>query len=189
MKTNTILVIGAVLVALVLAVGVAGYAYAQTPPQPTTPWGRGGMMGGGGMMGRGGGYGAGMMAGGYYSSMHTYMVAVVAKALNMTTDELNAELTSGKTMWLVAQEKGVSAEKFQQIMIDARKTALDQMVADGLLTQAQADAMLARMQNMPMWGGTGEAGGTGGCPMGGDGFGRSGGLWNTTPQTTPSVSY
>lgn len=189
---NKILAVGAVLVALVLAVGVAGYAYAQAPTPPPNPWGRGGMMGGygggmmggrGGMMGGYGGYGAGMMAGGYYNSMHSYMVAAVAKALGMTTDDLNAALTSGKTMWQVAQEKGKTADEFQKIMVDARKTALDQMVADGVITQAQADAMLARMQNMPMWGG---ANGPGGCPMGGSG---RGGRWNTGPQTTPSVSY
>ncbi len=100
------------------------------------------MMGRGGMMGRWTQSGAT----GQYGPMHEYMVGAMAEALGMTDEELDAELAAGKTMWQVAEEKGLSTEEFQQLMIDARTSALEKMVADGVLTQEQADWMQSRMQ-------------------------------------------
>lgn len=184
-----LVIVGAVLIAVVLAFGAAGYVFAQSPTPPTTPWG-GGMMGGrGGMMG-----GRGGMMGGAYGPMHTYMVAAMADALDMTVEDLNGELADGKTMWQVAEAKGLSADEFATLMQTSRQEAVEQMVADGALTQEQADWMLSRMETMPMWGGNG----TGGCPgmgggpgrggFGGGGAGR-GGRWNNPPaEAVPSTS-
>jgi uncharacterized protein YidB (DUF937 family) len=47
----------------------------------------------------------------------------------------------------LAKQLGVPTDKLQQAMTDARKDALDQAVKQGLLTQAQADAMAKRAQN------------------------------------------
>jgi hypothetical protein len=180
------LLIGA-LVGLVLgALVVAGYAFAQSPtPVPQFPFG--GMMGGrqrGGMMG---GYGNGS-SNGQYGPMHEYMEKAFAEALGISQDDLEAELDGGKTMWQVAQEKGKTLEEFQKLMVDARTNAFKQMVADGVITQAQADWMLSRMQNMGGQGG-GRFGGQGGCPGMGGGYG-SGSRWNnpSAPSTSPSGS-
>ena len=48
----------------------------------------------------------------------------------------------------LAQKLGTTVEKLQQAMTDARKDALNQAVKEGMLTQAQADAMLQRQQNV-----------------------------------------
>lgn len=174
-----VVLIAVVAFVVLAALGVAGYAYAQTPTPPTNPFVPGSGYGrGGGMMG-------GWRSAQDYGPMHEYMVAAMAETLGMTVDELNAELAAGKTMWLIAQEKGFTLEQFQTLMLEARQKALEQMVADGVITQAQADWMLDRMQGM--WGGAGGYG----CPgMGGfgpGGFGRGGGRWNTPPaQTAPS---
>ena len=184
------LLIGTIALVAVIAFGVVGYAAAQTiTPTPNAPfggqgYGRGGMMGGrgGGMMGRG-------QQGGIDGPMHTYMVAAFAKALDMTAEDLEAEIDAGKTMWQVAEEKSLSVEEFQTLMVEARTAALKAAVADGVITQAQADWMLSRMQGR---GGAGGSYGSGGCPMHGGGFGPGGGRWNSPsgqPTLTPSANF
>ena len=166
-----LVLIGSVVIVAVFALAVAGFAYAQSP-QPTkpAPFGPGygsGMMGRGGMMGPGGMMGRWNQSGDVqYGPMHEYMVGAMAEALGMTDEALDAELAAGKTMWQVAEAKGLSADEFQKLMVDARKAAFTKMVADGVLTQEQADWMLSRMQGM--WG---QGGAQGGCPMHGGGYG------------------
>lgn len=172
-------------IAVIAALAFAGLAYAQdtTPTTPAIPWGgRGsghGMMGGAGNTG-----GAGMM-GGYRGAargsgtgpMHTYMVEAYAEALGLTVEEVQDQFEAGKTMWQVAADQGLSDEEVQSVMIEARTAALNAMVADGVLTQEQADLMLQRMNTMMSNGFT-----PGNCPMnGGAGAGlrggRGGGRW------------
>lgn len=182
---KNIILIGVAVVFAVVALGVAGivYAYAQTPTPPFTP-GQGGMMRGRGGMGGGMMRGGGMM-GAQGGQMHTYMVEAVAQALDMSVDDLNAELTAGKTMWQVAEAKGLTAEQFTTLMQDARKTALTKMVEAGVITQEQADWMLSRMGGQ---GGTGQYG-PNGCPgMGGGRMGPGGGRWNNQPAPAPSTN-
>jgi len=183
------LLIGALVGIVIGALVVAGYAFAQTPtPVPQFPFGQG-MMGGR----QRGGMGSGMMGGnradGQYGPMHEYMEEAFADALGISQEDLEASLASGKTMWQVAEEKGLTSEQFQKIMVEARQNAFKQMVADGVITQAQADWMLSRMQNM--WGQGGRLGEQGGCPgMGGSFNGGSGSRWNTPlAQPTPSAAY
>jgi hypothetical protein len=75
-----------------------------------------------------------------------YMLEAYAEALDMTADALKEELKSGKSIWDLASAKGIAAEDFDQFMIDAGTSALNKMVADKVITQEQADAMLERMQ-------------------------------------------
>jgi hypothetical protein len=177
---KTILIVGGVLTALlvvaVAALGVFGYAYAQTATRGdgTTVFGPG-MMGrwnndggsyGPGMMGRwnnnAGAYGPGMMGrrGGGFGPMHQYMVNAFAEALGVTPEDLQAQLDAGETMWTLAEAKGMTLDEFTALMTEARTTALNQAVADGALTQEQADWMLQRMAQR-------QAGGygPGNCPM------------------------
>ncbi len=200
------LLIGALVGLVIGTLVVAGYAYAQSPtptptPVPQFPFGPG-MMGGRqgrGMMGGYGAYGqpgangqAGANAQFGYGPMHEYMEKAFATELGISQDDLEAAIASGKTMWQVAQEKGLTTEQFQTAMVNARTNAFKQMVTDGVITQAQADWMLSRMGGrfgggmMGNWGnGTG---GWGGCPGMGGGYGP-GGRWNTNPSqpaTTPA---
>jgi hypothetical protein len=153
----------AILVVVVLALGVTGVVLAQGPKPGATPQpGQGyGMMGSGGMMGRGGMMGAnrnGTQVAGM-GQMHEYMQAALAEKLGVSVEDLNAAYSDGKTFWQIADEKGFTAEEAQQMMLDARTAALDAMVADGTITQEQADWMKNRSGQM-MGGANG-----GGCPM------------------------
>jgi hypothetical protein len=169
----------AVLVAAVIGAGFLGSRVAlaqRAAAQPATASGQPGffgpMTGGFGGFGPNGrdGFGfGGMMGGGWMAAYSSQMHAAVASALGMTTDEFDKGLAAGKSPWQMAQEKGISASDFTTKMTDAMSQVLKQAVADGKLTQAQADAMLARMKQGVgpdmMFGGPGMRGG-GGRPRG-----------------------
>lgn len=69
-----------------------------------------------------------------------------ANALNLTTDELMTQLRSGQTLDQLAQANGTTAQAVTDAALAAAKTRLDQSVNDGTLTQAQADAIYAQLQ-------------------------------------------
>jgi hypothetical protein len=95
-----------------------------------------------------------------YGPLHDYMYKAFAQALGITPEELDARRQSGDTLWVIAQEKGLTTEQFQEMMTTARTNAANQAVADGVITQAQADFMLQRMETMM---GNGYGPGYGGC--------------------------
>lgn len=69
-----------------------------------------------------------------------------AKTLGMTTDALTTALRSGKTLLDLAREKNVDVTKLRTAIADAEKAAIDQLVKDGKLTQAQADKLKANLK-------------------------------------------
>lgn len=177
-----ILIIGTLVGVIVLALGVAGLAYAQnaTPPAPTAP-GYGGF--GPGMMGGRSGFG-GMMGGnrtGTVGPLHEYMIAAFAEALGLTPEELETRHNAGETMWQIAESQGISQEEFGTLWTEARTAALEQAVADGVITQEQADWMIQHMAQRQAAGfGPGSGACTGAGPRGG--FQRGPGWrWNTQP--------
>jgi hypothetical protein len=179
-----LLIIASIALVAVFALGVTGFAFAQsqTPPAPTTPANPGAGQGGWannvtrpGMGGRGGRFGGmsamGAQSTGGYGLMHDEMIAAFAQAFNITPEQLQARLDAGEILWTIAQEKGLSADQFTQLMQQARSAALQQAVADGTLTQAQAGWMQQRMNgNYPDGYGPGSANCTGsGVRQGGRG--------------------
>lgn len=169
MLKNIMLIVAGMLLG-VIVLGVAGYAFAQTQTPPT-PWGPGMKSGrGGGMMG---GTGQGVL--------HDYMLKAWAEAFEMSPEELQARLNQGDTMSTIAQEKGLSQEAFFQMMAGVRTKAIQAAVADGVITQQQAEWMLSHMNRM----GSGGFGARGG---GNRGFGGRGGgpCWGTPQATEPA---
>ena len=132
MKTVKYTLPAVLLIALSLGVGSA---YAQDETPAGIPWGNGAQ-------------GTGLL--------HDYMVDAFADALGVTADELEERLASGETLASVAVDQGISADEFPALWLEARQSALDAAVADGVITAEQADWMQSRMQ----------AGGRGQGPMG-----------------------
>lgn len=176
MKKRTLLVTAGLTAILALGLATLGNArpvYAQdaTPTPPTTPWGER-MMGGQ----HGAHHGAGIMRGNRGENraaggglMHPYMTESFAQALGVSVADLQTQLDAGKTMWQIATEKGLSEEEIKAVMVSARSNALNAMVADGTLTQEQANQRLQRMDRV-------KAGGLGAGNCTGSGFqgGRGG---------------
>ena len=126
--------------------GGRGYNGADADDQWGPGYGRGPMMGAYGWGGPQAGYGGYMMGGAWGAQYHDQMVAAMAKALGMTTDELIKAFSEGKSMLQIAQEKGVSVSDLHDKMAGAMADVLKQAVADGKLTQAQADVILEQVK-------------------------------------------
>jgi hypothetical protein len=129
-KFGILLVIVAV---ATLALGTFGIAYAQSPTQ--TPGTGTGRMGGRGSQNGLGGANTNVGDG----ILHDYMIAAYAEALDIPVADLEARLDSGETMAQIAISTGLTLEQFRTLMVDVRTQAIDQALADGVLTQAQAD--------------------------------------------------
>jgi hypothetical protein len=90
------------------------------------------------------------------------MHAKMAEALGISVEELDAAIAAGKTPYQLAEELEVDFAAVQEAMTAAHAEAVAQAVADGTITQAQADQMLAHHAQM------------GGHKMGADGMGAHG---------------
>ena len=163
------IVLSILIVAVVaIALGTAGFVYAQstTPPTPVPGTGYGYGIMGGGRGARGGMMGQNKASGTQDGLMHDEMIAAYAQKVGISVEDLNARLANGETMAQIASSKGLTADQFTILMTDARSQAIDQAVKNGTLTQAQADWMNQR--------GTGMAkSGNGGRGMRGTGQGRN----------------
>jgi hypothetical protein len=112
------------------------------------------------------------------------LIDVVADLTGLSTDEVAAQRADGKSIATIAEENGVESDAVVDEAMSLRKAALDERVADGTLTQEQADAMLEQMTERlgervdttevgpPSWsGGQGRGGMGGGQGMRGAGAG------------------
>jgi predicted DNA-binding protein YlxM (UPF0122 family) len=69
----------------------------------------------------------------------------VAEVLGMTPEDLRAQLQAGKTLAEIAEAQGVDPQAVCDALHALAEERLQQAVADGQLTQEQADQMLERM--------------------------------------------
>jgi len=154
----------AVLVGIVAALGISSVASAQSPvtPTPTAPTIQTAPRDGFGPRG-----------------LHSQAaLEAAAKALGMTADELSAQLWGGKTLADIAAAKGVDIATVKAAvdaaMVTETKTAIQQAVTDGTLTQAKANWLIEGLDK-GYWGagaaggfgfGMGHGGPRGGGPMG-----------------------
>jgi hypothetical protein len=98
--------------------------------------------------------------------LHDYMIAGFAEAFGMSVEDLQARIDAGETMFDVATSLGMTQEQFTELMVTVRSDAINQALADGVITQEQADWMLSRLAQRQAAGfGTGTCTGT--CQMGG----------------------
>ena len=170
MSKKWLVIIGAATLAGLLLAGMAGLALAQGPqpgqgtPGPGFGWGCGGF---------------GMMSSGSGWNMRQTIWEAAAKSLGLTTDQLAAEFQAGKTLSQVAKEHNVEMATLQKALTDAQKAALDKAVADGWLTQKQADLMLDHMDDM--WQAFGDSGFGPGRWMMGPGWGPGRGMMGRGP--------
>jgi hypothetical protein len=169
---------------VVLALSITGIVLAQDPQETdegVCPFG-------GTCGGVGGGFGMGGF--GYRGTIPSRL----AEELGMTLDELSAALAEGKTVAEIAEEQGVELGDLVAALIAPRAEYLKQAVADGRLTQEQADWMLEEMTEHLTWRleNVGVGGYGGGCGMSGGGWqgsgrgyrggrGMRGGVWGNGP--------
>ena len=136
MKKISRLIIGITVLGLAFFGVSSVLAQESTPPAfPSNPGGRGPRDQSDGQRGGGDGF------------LKEYMPHALASEFGLTLEELDALHKEGITLWEYAQGEGLSSEEFQNKMKSARQTALEEAVADGVLSQEQADWMLNRINN------------------------------------------
>jgi hypothetical protein len=81
-----------------------------------------------------------------FAGVQQAMVDAAASTLGITADELKTQLRSGQTLAQLAQANGTTEQAVVNAALAAAKTKLDEAVAAGTLTQAQADAAYAQLQ-------------------------------------------
>jgi hypothetical protein len=94
-----------------------------------------------------------------HNAIETAVRAAAARVLKITPEALDKEMAAGKTMAAIAAAKNVPLATVRNAMQNARKYAVNQALAAGKITRAQADALL---QAGPRWG---TASGSGARPM------------------------
>ena len=123
--------------ALVILLGTVGMAYAQGPQPPVDghPFFGDGPRGSGHQMG--GRWGWGMRG--------SSLVDATAEVTGLTVEDVIAALQEGQTFAQIAEEAGMAPQAIVDAFLTDREAALDDAVADGRLTQEQADQMLEEM--------------------------------------------
>ena len=136
----------------ILALGVAGYAYAQSqtlnPEHPfDSTWMREIGPGHGHMSG---GYDhAGMMGfHGEHVEMHESMLNALAEQTDLSVDEIEARHAAGETLWDIALEAGLSENEIQELMFSAREAALEEALAKGWISAEHVEWMNEHMGQM-----------------------------------------
>lgn len=112
------------------------------------------------------------------------LIDVLADLTGLSTDEIAAERAAGNSVADIAEANGVPADEVVVAALAARRAILDEKVADGTITQEQADLALERMTERltdrvasdetgrPAWAGAGRGMGRG--MGGGQGAGQGG---------------
>lgn len=72
-----------------------------------------------------------------------HFVELLAEATGFDMADIKAELEAGKTLAEVADENGADIDALIETALDDMQARLDEAVAEGRITQAEADDMLA----------------------------------------------
>jgi len=97
------------------------------------------------------------------------MHAAIADALGMSLDEFETAVAEGKTPIILAEELGIDFAEVQAAMDALHEAAFEQAVADGLITQEQADWIMSHRG-----GAAGQSGGMGNGQSGAQSAGSAG---------------
>jgi len=161
-KSKAVMLVSAGLVAG-LVLGSVGVSYAATGSGSTTPV-----------------LGAGIRMGQAIRDAGGRLVDIVAELTGLSVEDVRAQRAEGNSIADIAEANGVAAEAVVSDALAARKAILDAKVAQGTITQEQADVAYAQMTERitervstdevgrPAWGGAGCATGGRGT-MGGQG--------------------
>lgn len=99
----------------------------------------GGFRGMGGPHGPRGGHGQA-----FYIQLNVHEIA--AQTLNLTPEALRAELRQGKSLAQVASERGVARDVLKNAIVGAHREAINQALANGRITQEQADRAVQNLE-------------------------------------------
>ncbi|MFA5051570.1 MAG: hypothetical protein WC544_00725 [Patescibacteria group bacterium] len=76
----------------------------------------------------------------------------LATLFNLSSTDLQTEMSSGKPLYQIAAEHGVTYDTMKTDKLAQLKTKLDDMVKVGYMTQPEADQIYQQAQSQPMMG-------------------------------------
>jgi hypothetical protein len=74
--------------------------------------------------------------------LHEYMEEAIAEKLGIPLATIEAQFDAGKTLYQIALDNGITQAEFPALMLEIRTKAINAALADGVITQTQADRML-----------------------------------------------
>lgn len=78
------------------------------------------------------------------ASLQGAVDGVIAEALGLTTDELHALKVEGASIAQIAADRNVDLADLEAAFLAARQEAIDELLAEGTITELQAENMTAR---------------------------------------------
>ncbi|MCE5219779.1 MAG: hypothetical protein LLF98_00535 [Clostridium sp.] len=78
---------------------------------------------------------------------YDYVESILKNNLGMTDAEITAGLNSGKTMYTLAEEKGMTEDQFKAALLEERNKAVDKAVADGTITNEEGVSLKETLKN------------------------------------------
>jgi hypothetical protein len=77
-------------------------------------------------------------------TLHDYMEKALAEKLGIPLVTVESQFDAGKSLYQIALDNGITQANLTALMLEVRTQALKAAVADGVITQAQADRMTQR---------------------------------------------
>ena len=74
--------------------------------------------------------------------LHEYMEKALAEKLGIPLATVETRHDAGTTLYQIALDNGIAEADMPAFMLEVRTTAINAALADGVITQAQADRML-----------------------------------------------
>ena len=78
---------------------------------------------------------------------YDYVESVLRDKLGMTEQEITDGLNSGKTMYDLAKDKGMTEDQFKAALLEERTEAVDKAVTDGNITTEEAATIKETLKN------------------------------------------
>lgn len=78
---------------------------------------------------------------------YDYVEAILKNKLGMNDKEITGGLNSGKTMYDLAKEKGMTEEQFKTALLEEKNKAIDKAVTDGKITKEEGQNLKAIVKN------------------------------------------
>jgi len=137
-----------VLAIMVVALASTSAVFAQGSGPGTT-----GVQTGSGYAGNGGRRGdGGSVYGDVYGLkdelLHDYFITAFSVEFDIEEEDLETRLDKGETMAEIALSTGLTLDEFKALVEEIRTAVLDQAVADGVITQEQAERIASRAAAM-----------------------------------------
>lgn len=82
----------------------------------------------------------------WHGPPHVHVMDAAADVLGMSQADLMEQLRDGNSLAEVAEDQGMSVEDFKTALLDQIQAKLDELVADGTITQEQADDIFQRIE-------------------------------------------